>query len=142
MATLNVVVLVGNLTADPELRYTQNGTARTRFSVALNRRWKDREGNLKEETTFVPVVVWGQQAENCANYLRKGRAVAVNGRLSIRRYTTDEGEERRVTEVVAQNVQFLGGGPRQEQQQEQEPAEPEGGESEPEPIGTDEEIPF
>ena len=83
MAGLNRVILIGNLTDDPELRYTQNGVARTRFSIAVNRRYRDREGNMKEETTFVPIVVWGPQAENCANYLGKGRSVAVDGRLRI-----------------------------------------------------------
>lgn len=108
MASLNSVVLIGNLTRDPELRYTQNGAAKVQFSIALNRYWKDREGNRQEETTFVNIVAWGAQAENCANYLKKGRPVAVEGRLSIRSYTTEEGEQRKITEVVANNVQFLG----------------------------------
>jgi len=108
MASLNSVVLIGNLTRDPELRYTQSGAAKAQFSVAINRYWKDREGNKQEETTFVPIVIWGAQAENCANYLKKGRPVAVEGRLSIRSYTTEEGEQKRITEVVANNVQFLG----------------------------------
>lgn len=109
MASLNSVILIGNLTRDPELRYTQNGTAKVQFAIALNRYWKDREGNRQEETTFVNIVAWGAQAENCANYLKKGRSVAVEGRLSIRSYTTEEGEQRKITEVVANNVQFLGG---------------------------------
>jgi single-strand DNA-binding protein len=111
MAGLNRVILIGNLTDDPELRYTQKGVARTRFSIAVNRRYRDREGNLQEETTFVPIVVWGAQAENCANYLAKGRAVAVDGRLRIETFETEEGERRKVAEVVAESVQFLGGGP-------------------------------
>ncbi len=107
---LNHVVLIGNLTEDPELRYTQNGTARGRFRIAVNRRYRDREGVLQEEATFVPIVVWGAQAENCANYLNKGRQVAVEGRLRIDSFTP-EGEEKpvKVVEVVANNVQFLGG---------------------------------
>ena len=107
---LNHVVLIGNLTEDPELRYTQSGTARGRFRVAVNRRYRDREGVLQEEATFVPIVVWGPQAENCANYLNKGRQVAVEGRLRIDSFTP-EGEEKpvKVVEVVANNVQFLGG---------------------------------
>jgi len=109
MSNLNVVVLVGNLTRDPELRYTQTGTARAVFSLAVNRYWNDRDGNRQEETTFVPVVVWGAQAENCANYLKKGRAAAVQGRLSIRKFTGDDGQPRKIAEVVADNVQFLGG---------------------------------
>ena len=108
-ASLNRVILIGNLTADPELRYTPSGTARTRFSVAINRQFKDASGQLKEEVTFVPIVVWGSQAENCANYLSKGRSVAVDGRLRIDSFENAEGERRKVVEVVDSNVQFLGG---------------------------------
>lgn len=108
MPSLNHVVLIGNLTDDPELRFTQSGMARARFSVAVNRRWKDRDGNIKEEVTFVPIVVWGSQAENCVNFLSKGRSVAVEGRLRIHTFQTEEGERRKITEVVANNVQFLG----------------------------------
>ncbi len=107
MPSLNHVVLIGNLTDDPELRYTQSGVARARFSIAVNHRWRDRDGNLQEETTFVPIVVWGPQAENCVNFLSKGRAVAVEGRLRIETYQTEEGERRKVAEVVARTVQFL-----------------------------------
>ncbi len=107
MPSLNHVVLIGNLTDDPELRYTPTGMARARFSIAVNRRWRDRDGNLQEETTFVPIVVWGQQAETCANFLSKGRLVAVEGRLRIETYQTEEGERRKVAEVVARTVQFL-----------------------------------
>lgn len=111
-ASLNKVFLIGNLTADPELQYTSNGTARARFRVAVNRQYKDSSGQLQEETTFVPIITWGNQAENCANYLSKGRSVAVEGRLRIDTFETQEGEKRKVVEVVAQNVQFLGGPPR------------------------------
>ena len=111
-ASLNKVILIGNLTADPELKYTPSGTARTRFSIAVNRQYKDSAGQLKEEVTFVPIITWGTQAENCANYLSKGRSVAVEGRLRIDSFENAEGERRKVIEVVAQNVQFLGGPPR------------------------------
>jgi single-strand DNA-binding protein len=109
MPSLNHVVLIGNLTDDPELRYTPTGMARARFSIAVNDQWRDRDGNLREETTFVPIVVWGQQAEVCANFLAKGRLVAVEGRLRIETYQTEEGERRKVVEVVARTVKFLGG---------------------------------
>ena len=112
MAGLNRCILIGNLTEDPELRYTQSGTARTRFSIAINRRYKGRDGNMQDDTTFVPIVVWGPQAENCANYLSKGRQICVDGRLRIDSFTTEEGERRKVAEVVAESVQFLGGGRR------------------------------
>ncbi len=111
-ASFNKVILIGNLTADPELQYTASGTARTKFSVAVNRQYKDKSGQLQEDVTFVPIVAWGSQAENCANYLSKGRSVAVEGRLRIHTFETQEGEKRKMTEVVAQSVQFLGGQPR------------------------------
>ena len=111
-ASLNRVILIGNLTADPELRYTSSGTARTKFSIAVNRQYKNASGQLQEETTFVPIVTWGSQAENCANYLSKGRSVAVEGRLRIDSFENDQGERRKVIEVVASTVQFLGGSPR------------------------------
>ena len=111
-ASFNKVILIGNLTADPELQYTASGTARTKFSIAINRQYKDKSGQLQEDVTFVPIVTWGSQAENCANYLSKGRSVAVEGRLRIHTFETQEGEKRKMTEVVAQNVQFLGGQPR------------------------------
>ena len=113
-ASLNKIVLIGNLTADPELKYTPSGTARTRFSIAVNRQYKNSAGQLQEQVTFIPIVTWGTQAENCANYLSKGRSVAVEGRLRIDSFENAEGERRKVVEVVAQNVQFLGGPPRSE----------------------------
>lgn len=98
---LNRVILIGRLTQDPELRYTQNGTAVASFTVAVNRKFK------RDEADFVPVVVWNKAAENCANYLGKGRLVAVEGRLQIRSYEAQDGQRRRVTEVVADEVKFL-----------------------------------
>ncbi len=138
-ASLNKVILIGNLTADPELRYTPSGTARTRFSIAVNRQYKDSSGQLQEETTFVPIVTWGTQAENCANYLSKGRSVAVEGRLRIDSFENAEGERRKVVEVVAQSVQFLGGPSRsQDREQPGSVASPP-----PESQGqADEEVPF
>jgi single-strand DNA-binding protein len=109
MASLNRIILIGNLVADPELQYTASGTARTRFRLAVNRQYKNREGQLQEETTFVNIVAWGSQAENCAQFLQKGRLAAVDGRLRIYSFDTDEGEKKYMTEVVASNVQFLGG---------------------------------
>jgi len=141
-ASLNRIILIGNLTADPEMRYTPSGTARTRFSIAINRQYKDSSGQMKEEATFVPIVVWGSQAENCANYLSKGRSVAVEGRLRIDSFENAEGERRKVVEVVASTVQFLGG-PRAQQDA---PSQPGSVASPPPPktdaTGTDEEVPF
>lgn len=106
---MNRVILTGRLTSDPELRYTQSGRARARFSIAINEQYRDAEGALQERTTYVPIVVWGAQAENCASYLSKGRLVAVDGRLRIDTFETQDGERRKVVEVVAQRVEFLGG---------------------------------
>ena len=143
-ASLNRVILIGNLTGDPELRYTPSGTARTRFSIAINRQYKDSSGQLQEETTFVPIITWGSQAENCANYLSKGRSVAVEGRLRIDSFENAEGERRKVVEVVASSVQFLGGGQRSRQEQSQSEAPPSAASPQAEntSYGSDEEVPF
>lgn len=107
---MNRVVLIGNLVAKPEMSYTQAGTAKTKFRIAINRKYKDSGGELKEETTFVPIAVWGKQAESCAQYLDKGRLVAVDGRLSIHEFDGDDGTRKWFTEVIADNVQFLSTG--------------------------------
>lgn len=101
---LNRVILIGRLTRDPELRYTQNGVAVAKFTLAVDRRKvKDRE----KETDFIDIIVWQKLAETCANYLGKGRLVAVDGRLQIRSYDDSQGIRRKVAEVVAENVRFL-----------------------------------
>jgi len=109
MASVNRVILIGNLGRDPELRYVQSGQAVTTFSVATNDRWTDRDGKPQERTEWHRVVVWGKQAENCANYLAKGRSVYIEGRLQTREWEDKEGQKRQTTEIVAQTVQFLGG---------------------------------
>ncbi len=102
---LNKVILIGRLTHDPELRYTPNGNAVTKFTLAVNRSFKNRQG--EREADFIDIVVWQKQAENCANYLGKGRLVAVEGRLQIRSYDDSQGIRRKASEVVADNVRFL-----------------------------------
>ncbi|MGE5572551.1 MAG: single-stranded DNA-binding protein [Bacillota bacterium] len=102
---MNKVLLVGRLAQQPELRYTQNGVAVARFTVAVNRPFTNQQG--EREADFIDVVVWRAQAENCANYLAKGRLVGVEGRLQIRSYETTEGQKRRVAEVIADRVEFL-----------------------------------
>ena len=97
---LNHIVLIGRLTKDPELRYTNNGTAVASFTLAVNRFKKD-------EADFINIVAWKAQAENCAQYLTKGSQVAVEGRLQIRSYEDKEQKRRTVAEVVANSVQFL-----------------------------------
>ncbi|MGE4357625.1 MAG: single-stranded DNA-binding protein [Candidatus Omnitrophota bacterium] len=112
MASLNKVFLIGNLTRDPELRYTPTGTAVVNFGIAVNRRFTDSSGEKKEETCFVRIVVFGKQAESCNQYLTKGRLVFVEGRLQYRSWETG-GEKRNSLDVIAERVQFLGA-PREE----------------------------
>jgi len=102
---LNRIVLIGRLTKDPELRYTPNGKAVAGFTLAVDRPFKNQQG--ERETDFINIVVWGSQAENCANYLSKGKLAAVDGRLQIRTFDGQDGQRRWVTEVVADNVRFL-----------------------------------
>lgn len=107
MASVNRVILIGNLGRDPELRYTQSGQPLTRFSLATNERFKQGD-DWQERTEWHRVVVWGKQAENCAQYLQKGRSVYIEGRLQTRDWEDKEGNKRQTTEIVAQTVQFLG----------------------------------
>ena len=107
---INRVVLTGNLTRDPELRSTQGGTAVCSLRIATNSRRKDASGNWVEKPNYFDVTVWGAQGENCAQYLQKGRGVAVDGRLEWREWDTPEGQKRQAVEIVADSVQFLGGG--------------------------------
>ena len=108
MANLNRVFLMGNLTRDPELRYTPSGTAVTNLRMAVNRRYRTQSGEIKEETAFVTVVAWGKQAETCSQFLSKGRPIFVEGRLHLRSWETPDGQKRNALEVRASRVQFLG----------------------------------
>jgi single-strand DNA-binding protein len=107
-ANLNKVFLMGNLTRDPELRHTAQGTSVANFSIAVNRNFRASDGEYKKETNFFNIIVWGKSGENCQKYLSKGRPVMVEGRLQNRSYETQDGQKRTVTEIVADNVQFLG----------------------------------
>jgi single-strand DNA-binding protein len=109
MASLNKVLLMGNLTRDPELRYTPGGMAVAEFAIAMNRNWSSKTGEKKEEVTFIDIVVWARQAETCAEYLKKGRPVFIEGRLTQDRWETPEGQKRNRIRVTAERVQFLGG---------------------------------
>ena len=102
---LNRVILIGRLTRDPELRYTQSGIAVATFTLAVDRSYKSASG--ERETDFIDIVVWRQQAENCANFLAKGKLAAVDGRLQIRTYDAKDGTKRKAAEVVAEDVRFL-----------------------------------
>jgi single-strand DNA-binding protein len=105
---LNRAILLGRLTKDPELRYTPSGTAVTTFTLAIDRRMTNQQG--QRETDFLPIVVWSKLAELCAQYLKKGQQAAVEGRIQVRNYENKEGRRVYVTEIVAENVQFLGSG--------------------------------
>ena len=106
--SFNQVILMGNLTRDPELRQTPNGHSVASFSLALNRSYKGSDGNWQEATDFVDVVAWGPLGERVSQYLGKGRACLVNGRIQSRSWEQD-GQKRSKIEVVAQDVTFLGG---------------------------------
>jgi len=106
---LNKVIIIGRLTADPELRTTNSGQSVTTVGVATNRIWTNRDGERQEETEFHNVVVWGRQAEVVNQFLKKGALVMVEGRLQTRTWEDRQGQNRRTTEIVAQRVQF---GPR------------------------------
>ena len=108
MASVNKAILIGNLGRDPELRYTKDGRPVANFTLATNERWRDKEGNTQERTEWHRIVVWDKQAENCAQYLAKGRSCYVEGRLQTREWEDKEGHKRQTTEVVAQQVTFLG----------------------------------
>jgi len=108
MANLNKVFLIGNLTRDPELRYTPGGTAVANLGIAVNRKFKDSSGELKEEVCFLTVTVWDKQAEACCQYLTKGRPVFVEGVLQSRFWETPDGQKRSAIDVRAERVQFLG----------------------------------
>jgi single-strand DNA-binding protein len=106
---INRVVLVGNLTRDPELRHTPSGTPVCSLRVAVNTRRKDETGQWTDKPNYFDVTVWGQQGENCAQYLSKGRPVAIDGRLEWREWEAQDGSKRQAVEIVAESVQFLGG---------------------------------
>ena len=108
MASINRVVLVGNLTRDPELRQTPNGKSVCTLGLAVNERYKNEAGEWVERPNFFDIVVWGAQAENCERYLSKGRAIAVDGRLSYRAWEAQDGSKRQAVEIIADTVQFLG----------------------------------
>ena len=110
MGSVNKVILVGNLGADPELKYTPSNRPLCNLSVATNEVFKDKSGARQERTEWHRVTVWGEQAETCSKYLAKGRSVYVEGRLQTRSWDDKEGKKRYSTDIVADRVVFLGGG--------------------------------
>ena len=132
MPNLNTVLLMGNLTRDPELRYIPSGAAVANFGLAVNRVYTSQDGEQKEEVCFVDIDAWGKTAENCANYLSKGRLVLVEGTLQFRSWETEDGQKRSKLSVRAFRVQFLGG-----RREEGEPGAERTGE-----LEADDDIPF
>ena len=106
MASYNKVLLMGNLTRDPELRFTAGGSAVANFGIAVNRKYKQGE-EWKEDVCFVDITVWGKLAENCTEYLSKGRSVFVDGRLNFSSWEAKDGQKRNKLDVVANSVDFL-----------------------------------
>ena len=131
MSSYNKVILMGNLTRKPELRYLPNGTAVADFGLAVNDRYKDKDGEWQEKATFVDIEVWKRQAENCEKYLDKGSAVLVEGSLKLDQWETGDGQKRSKLKVTGMNVQFLGGGKPREKPREK-----------PMDTGVEDEMPF
>lgn len=102
---MNLCILIGHLTKDPELRYTQSGKAVASFSIAIDRPYTN---NGQKQADFFNVIAWGKLGENAAKYLSKGRQVAIQGRIENRNYETQSGEKRYITEIIAENVEFIG----------------------------------
>lgn len=107
MSGVNKVILIGRLGTDPEIRYTQQGSAVANFNIATSENWTDKAGEKQEKTEWHRIVVWGKVAELCSQYLAKGRQVFVEGRLQTRQWEDKDGGKRYTTEVVANTVQFL-----------------------------------
>ena len=108
-ASVNKVILIGNLGRDPETRFTNSGSSVTNFSIATKESFADKSGTRQERTDWHNIIVWGKQGETCAQYLKKGSSVYVEGRISYREYEAKDGSgKRKVTEIVAMRVQFLG----------------------------------
>jgi len=135
---LNRVVLIGRLTRDPELRYSPSGVAVANFTLAIDRRFKNAQG--EKETDFIPCVVFKQLAELCANYLAKGKLASVDGRIQVRTYNDKDGQKRWVTEVIAEDVHFLS--PRDSGNSSTESTSPRGTGSFGHEVNLDDDIPF
>lgn len=108
MPTFNKVVLVGNLTRDPELRSTPKGTAMCKIGLATNRKWKAKDNSLKTEAMFIDAIAWGRTAQALGDYAKKGNLILVEGRLAYQTWDTPEGQRRSRHEIVVESFQFLG----------------------------------
>ena len=121
---INKVILIGNLGADPEVRYTQSGSPVCSFRIACSEKYKDASGNMQENTEWVPIVAWGKLAEICSQYLHKGSRVYIEGKLQTRKWQDKEGGTRYTTEIVAREMKMLDGkedGQQQNQQWQPQP---------------------
>ena len=123
-ASFNKVLLMGNLTRDPELRYIPSGTAVASFDLAVNRAYSSQSGEKKTEVSYIRIVTWGRRAEVCGEYLAKGSPVFVEGRLRSRSWETQDGQKRSTIEVIASNVQFLRSSTQAKKTQSPSPAKP------------------
>lgn len=140
---VNKAIIVGNLGADPELRYTSSGQPVCDMRVATKETWKGRDGEKKERTEWHRVVIWGKQGENVSKYLSKGRQVYVEGRIQTRSWEDREGQKRYTTEIVANNVVFLqGGGRRGGTSEKNEPPPMDDFDAPPQSDDSDDDIPF
>ncbi len=143
---VNKVILIGRLGSDPEVRYTTNGGAVANFTMATNDSWVDKSGQKQERTEWHRIVVWGKLGELCGQYLSKGRQAFVEGRLQTRDWTDKEGAKRYTTEIIAQNIQFLGAPGEQRANSGSSDFAPSPSEFEPSSGSqkgmTDEEVPF
>ena len=116
MRSVNKVMLIGNLTWDPELRHTKEGTPVASFALATNRNWKEEDGEKREETDFHRIVAWGKLAELCEKYLKKGRKVYVEGRLHSHSWTDNEGLQKAVTEIIIDDMVMLDSKPQEKEE--------------------------
>ena len=133
--SVNKVILVGNVGKDPELRYTSSGTAVTTFSLATSERFKDKSGEQQEKTEWHNIVAWRNLAEICGKYLQKGKQVYIEGKIQTRSYEDRDGNKKYITEIVADQMQMLGG------KVESKPQQSNQGGNEP-PFNPDDDIPF
>ena len=135
MPSINKAILIGHLGKAPELRFTPSGQAVANFSIATSERWTGKDGQPGEKTEWHRIVVFGKTAENCSQFLTKGSAVFLEGKIQTREWENKEGQKQRTTEIVAHSVQFLGGGKGKKQ-------EAAGVDDAKEILGAEEDIPF
>ncbi|MBI3753195.1 MAG: single-stranded DNA-binding protein [Deltaproteobacteria bacterium] len=139
MAGLNKVMLIGNLGADPEIKYTPSGTAIANFRIATSERWKDKDGKVQERTEWHRIVTFGKLAETCGEYLAKGKQVYIEGRIQTRSWDDKDGNKKYMTEIVAGTMQMLG---RADTGGATGPAAPGDSTVIPDPQPTEEDVPF